>query len=118
VPSPEVYEIKSKGSFGEGYAAAAADLIYYLWILNTNEPRGRIWRPGTTFYPPPVFYLPVQGGWLIKAELVGPGVILYEALNVPVTVATLAAVAVAAGMLQTSGVSVQFGLRLSLRFTF
>jgi hypothetical protein len=113
-----VYEIKSKGSFGGGYVAATADLIYYLWLLNVNEPLGRVWRPGTTFRPPAVFYLPIQGGWLVKAELAGPGVILYEAINLPVTVATLASIAIASRSLQTTALSAQFSLRLSFAFGF
>jgi RHS repeat-associated protein len=72
----QVYEIKSVIT---GYANAAAQLGFYLVVLNVRDPLHRKWLPGFTYNPPGIIY--INNGTFALVKRAGPGVILYEVVN-------------------------------------
>lgn len=74
--SGEVYEIKSVTT---GPIAAAAQLNYYLILLNGLDPKKRTWAAGDAYAPPPV--IAVGRGAFAFVFKPSPGVILYQVID-------------------------------------
>lgn len=64
-------------------------LLWYLYLLNTNDPLGRTWKPGTTYMPPSV----VKIDSMSIAIVFRPrnGVIEYEVLDIRPVIAIVTA---------------------------
>ena len=88
----QLFEIKTIREFPQGQAK----LTLYLLVFNWADPdKSRPWTRGTphTYSPPHVLPLYSPGRFAIVSVPVA-GVILYEIIDIPMTVAGLAAVAV------------------------
>jgi len=72
----EVWEIKPFGA----YVAGAAQLGWYLLLLNSNDPAGRTWKPGIVSYSPPPMVKIDAWSIAIVSPPIG-GVIQYEVLD-------------------------------------
>jgi len=89
----EVYEIKSVTT---GAQAAAVQLGLYLVVLNSIDPHKpkRQWIPGVSYYPPSIITL--GNGAFALVSRPGPGIILYEVIDIKELTAIAAAASVAA----------------------
>lgn len=83
--SGEVWEIKPLGR----YTIARGQLLWYLYLLNTNDPLKRVWRPGMSYVPPST--VPIDA---MSFAVVFPpknGIIEYEVFDVRPTIALVVA---------------------------
>jgi RHS repeat-associated protein len=83
----EVYEIKPTGS----YLAGAAQLGWYIALLNTNDPLGRTWIPGVSYMPPSMVDIDPLTFAIVSPPI--SGVILYEVVDLKPAVAMVTAYA-------------------------
>jgi RHS repeat-associated protein len=82
----EIYEIKPAGSFIEGQV----QLQWYLTMLNALDPQKRRWNAGSfATYSPPSF-VPIGFGVFATVSPPIRGVILYQVIDLRITVAVLA----------------------------
>ena len=84
----EVYEIKPLGLYLEG----AAQLGWYLYLLNSNDPLERIWFPGVSYTPPSVVRIDAFSIAFVSPPVAG--VIQYEVVDVRLVIAFVTAYAI------------------------
>jgi RHS repeat-associated protein len=81
----EVYEIKPTGM----YITGAAQLGWYLLLLNSFDPLHRVWKPGITYIPKPM--IEVYPGCVALVSPPVAGVIQYEVIDMPTIVSFVVA---------------------------
>jgi len=82
----EVWEIKPLGTYHLGKVI----LGWYLYLLNTYDPLGQLWKPGATYTPPSVVQIDAMSFACVFPPI--DGVIEYEVFDVRPAIAFVIAV--------------------------